>query len=183
MKELPTPRGEPWYIEGKKPSRRLYIEIGKMENYFNLGKLRTISPIKTNWDIDSFDIKPHVLRLHPIKDRSYPLGWDVQFSMDDNGYLSKQKQVWTIKLFYPSNYPYQAPVRTLLDDKGHVLYGDKNEGTISIEGMNYLRACLFTSRKHNPGTDHAAVYAARSILWLRSCLYSKKKGVLMPDYV
>lgn len=183
MKELPAQQGGNWYERGGKMTKRLEYEILHMKAFFDVNHVRRIKLPRTSWDVSNFDIRTCLLRLHPVKDAGYPLGWDVQFSMDDGGKLSKPNQVWTIKLFYPNTYPFAAPITSLLDERGHILYGDKNRGTMHIEGIDYLHSCLYETHSHDAGKDHAAVYAARSIEWLRSALYSKKKGGNMPFYV
>lgn len=183
MKELPIPQGENWFSADGKPSARLLYEAKHMKDFFKLQAWKKIAPPRTNWDCNYFYINPCLIRLHPVKDSSYPLGWDIQFSMDDGDRLCKKTQVWTVKLFYPDDYPYSAPITSLLDNKGHVLYGDKNQGTITIGGINYLKDCLYENHSHNPGKDHATLYAVRAIEWLRSALDSKKGGYPMRNYV
>ncbi|MCX6704646.1 MAG: hypothetical protein NTZ07_04380 [Candidatus Woesebacteria bacterium] len=185
MKELPIPFEENWFgMEGKASTRLLY-EIKHMKKFFKLQEWKKITPPKTDWDCRNFYINTWVLRLHPVKDKAYPLGWDIQFSMDDGDRLCKKDQVWTIKIFYPKDYlkSDSPPLPSLIDNNGHALYGDKNKGTVSIDGKNYLHCCLYDKHKFNPGTEHAAIYASRSILWLRSCLDSKENGGSMKNYV
>lgn len=182
IKEIPSTTEKNWYGEKEHVSKRLIIETAWMKKYFKIGQWHRLPTPATNWD-RPFLISPTEMKLQRTNDRTYPLAWSLKFAMSDNNYLSNPNLVWTAMAFYPGSrsYPANEPVTALVDDRGHVLYGDKNQGTVNIGGVNYCHACL--GSYWEPSTDHAAIALVRAIEWLRSCLYSKKTGFPMPHYV